>query len=65
MSFSCHTGQNHVFTIGDVEFYAGGRNRNGGWQKAPVPIELAMGPSETLSTAGSGTVVPKGWKCEG
>jgi hypothetical protein len=65
MSWDCHSGQNLVFTIGDVEFYAGGRNRSGGWQKAPVPIELAMGPSETLSLAGSGTVVPKGWKCEG
>lgn len=62
---SCHTGQEVVFTIGKIDFYAGGRNRNGGWQKAPIIPDLAMGPSETLNGTVKGTTVPKGWKCEG
>tara|TARA_Y100000593_G_C4323068_1_gene345033 strand:+ start:11205 stop:12425 length:1221 start_codon:yes stop_codon:yes gene_type:complete len=60
----CHTGQNSVFTVGDIEVFAGGRNRNGGWQKMNPPADLAMGPSETLGSWGaSKTEVPEGWTC--
>ena len=33
----CHTGQKSVFTVGDIEVFAGGRNRAGGWQKMRFP----------------------------
>ena len=60
----CHSGQNSVFTVGDIEVFAGGRNRNGGWQKMNPPADLAMGPSETLGSWGaSKTEVPEGWTC--
>ena len=61
---ACHTGQKSVFTVGDIEVFAGGRNRNGGWQKMDEPADLAMGPSETLGSWGaSKTEVPEGWAC--
>ena len=65
---SCHTGHNLVFrTQCGIEVWAGGRNRNGGWQKMNPPPQLAMGPSETLtswSSSKSETTVPEGWSCE-
>ena len=63
----CHTGQSLIFrTTDDIEVWAGGKNREGGWHKmTPLP-QLAMGPSETLGTWGmkSKTEVPEGWSCE-
>lgn len=60
----CHTGQKLVFTVGDIEVFAGGRNRDGGWQKMNPPPDLAMGPSETLGSWGKKkTEVPEGWSC--
>ena len=60
----CHSGQNSVFSVGDIEVFAGGRNRNGGWQQMNPPADLAMGPSETLGSWGaSKTEVPEGWTC--
>ena len=60
----CHKGQNSVFIVDDIEVFAGGRNRSGGWQKMNPPAHLAMGPSETLGSWGaSKTEVPEGWSC--
>lgn len=63
----CHTGQSLIFrTTDDIEVWAGGKNREGGWHKmTPLP-QLAMGPSETLGTWGmkDKTEVPEGWSCE-
>ena len=63
----CHTGHNLIFKTSDgIEVWAGGKNRQGGWQKmSPLP-QLAMGPSETLVSysASSKTDVPEGWSCE-
>ena len=62
---TCHTGQRKVIEVGGVELYAGGRNRNGGWQKMQPMADLAMGPSETMgSLSSAGTSVPEGWVCE-
>ena len=38
-----------MFTVGDIEVFAGGRNRNGGWQKMNPPADLAA--PETLLDA--------------
>ena len=67
---NCHTGQNKIFTTtGGIDVYGGGRNRAGGWGKAPVPLDLAMGPDETMapfnkSALSGGTIVPNGWSCD-
>ena len=56
---TCHTGQRKVIEVGGLELYAGGRNRNGGWQKMQPLADLAMGPSETMgSLSNAGTSVP-------
>ena len=63
----CHTGQNKIFTTtSGIDVYGGGRNRQGGWWKMnPLP-ELAIGPSETMTSysASSATDVPEGWSCD-
>lgn len=67
---NCHTGQNKIFTTtGGIDVYGGGRNRAGGWWKAPVVVDLAMGPDETMapfnkSALSGGTIVPAGWSCD-
>jgi hypothetical protein len=67
---NCHTGQKKIFTTtGGIDVYGGGRNRNGGWWEAPVVVDLAMGPDETMrpynkSALTGGTVVPTGWSCD-
>lgn len=67
---NCHTGQNKIFTTtGGIDVYGGGRNRAGGWWKAPVVVDLAMGPDETMapfnkSVLSGGTIVPDGWSCD-
>lgn len=67
---NCHTGQSLIFTTtGGIDVYGGGRNRAGGWWKAPVPLDLAMGPDETMapfnkSALSGGTIVPDGWSCD-
>lgn len=64
---NCHTGQEAVFTSADgITFYAGGKNRSGGWHKmSPLP-DLAMGPSETMHgsvASKDDTTVPDGFSC--
>tara|TARA_A200000159_G_scaffold161063_1_gene182278 strand:+ start:5473 stop:6699 length:1227 start_codon:yes stop_codon:yes gene_type:complete len=67
---NCHTGQKKIFTTtGGVDVYGGGRNRDGGWWKAPIVVDLAMGPDETMkpfnkSALTGGTIVPAGWSCD-
>lgn len=67
---NCHTGQKKIFTTtGGVDVYGGGRNRAGGWWNAPVVVDLAMGPDETMapfnkSVLSGGTIVPAGWSCD-
>jgi ribosomal protein L37E len=67
---NCHTGQSLIFTTtGGIDVYGGGRNRAGGWWKAPVVVDLAMGPDETMapfnkSALSGGTIVPAGWSCD-
>jgi len=67
---NCHTGQKKIFTTtGGIDVYGGGRNRSGGWWKAPVVVDLAMGPDETMapfnkSALSGGTIVPAGWSCD-
>jgi len=67
---NCHTGQKKIFTTtGGIDVYGGGRNRAGGWWKAPVVVDLAMGPDETMapynkSALSGGTIVPAGWSCD-
>ena len=63
----CHTGQNKIFTTtSGIDVYGGGRNRNGGWWNMNTMPELAIGPSETMSSfkASSATDVPDGWSCD-
>ena len=63
----CHTGHNLIFKTQDgIEVWGGGKNRAGGWHKMSPPPQLAMGPSETLSSWGmkDKTEVPEGWSCE-
>lgn len=66
----CHSGQNKVFTTtGGIDVYAGGRNRSGGWWMCSAPLDLAIGPDETMrpsygKSLGGSTVVPKGWSCD-
>jgi hypothetical protein len=66
----CHSGQNKVFTTtGGIDVYAGGRNRSGGWWMCNAPLDLAIGPDETMrptygKTLDGSTVVPKGWSCD-
>ena len=67
---NCHTGQKKIFTTtGGVDVYGGGRNRDGGWWKAPIVVDLAMGPDETMrpynkAALTGGTIVPTGWSCD-
>ena len=66
----CHTGQNKIFTTASgIDVYGGGRNRSGGWWMAPVTVELAIGPDETMrpsnkSLLTGSTIVPDGWSCD-
>ena len=63
----CHTGQNKIFTTtSGIDVYGGGRNRQGGWWKMDPLPDLAIGPSETMTsfTASSATDVPDGWSCD-
>ena len=67
---NCHTGQNLIFTTSTgIDVYGGGRNRAGGWWAAPVTVDLAIGPDETMAPFNKailqgGTLVPTGWSCE-
>ncbi len=63
----CHTGQNKIFTTTTgIDVYGGGRNRQGGWWMMDGMPDLAIGPSETMSSykATSATDVPDGWSCD-
>lgn len=65
----CHTGHKLIFTVptsyGDVKVWAGGKTRQGGWDKMNPYPEVAIGPSETLSSyvMSAQSKVPEGWEC--